>query len=237
MEGLEADLVAATERAAAREAEANEARRASSDAAQRSTEFARLAAAAIPLLSEICPVCEQDIDANAIAEALRRRADDDSEIIALEEAARRAEKLAAEAREQRDALAAQAATLRRQAAQHLELNSRIAEAFAELTRGIEDLHALTISLPALSLEAMSELQALSKVIEDADRAAQRLLAATDVGSGGQRVRELQAEIAALRETEEGSQQTDAGTRTAASRGEEPPGGNRGGSGRGRPTAR
>jgi DNA repair exonuclease SbcCD ATPase subunit len=80
-----ADDVAAAKTAVDSSAEAVRNAQAARDAAQRaSEEMARLAAAAIPLLSAVCPVCGQAIDRRHVEQELRSRADTTETLLGLQ---------------------------------------------------------------------------------------------------------------------------------------------------------
>lgn len=81
------EVLAATAAAALADAEAGVTVAAAAfDLAQaRAAELDRLAALAIGLLTEVCPVCEQEIDAELVATRLRLRARDAADLAALED--------------------------------------------------------------------------------------------------------------------------------------------------------
>jgi DNA repair exonuclease SbcCD ATPase subunit len=202
LEQLEQALAAAQERATARQADVTAARHAALAAAERSSELARLAAVAIPLLSEICPVCGLDIDPVAVGDSLRRRVDDPGDVVALQEPADRAAQLDNEAREERDALERRVGELRRYSASRIAFALREQDAIADLVAGLEGLKVTTIAVPAdSSATAVASLRSLQQAVGEVEHAAQRWVAATDVGAGAQEARRLRAEIDSITEAQ------------------------------------
>jgi DNA repair exonuclease SbcCD ATPase subunit len=193
---LELQLAELEARVTTRQAEVVAARRAATAAGARSTDLARLAAVAIPLLSDICPVCEQAIKPNEIAAALQLRAGDTADVVALEQAADRAARVERETIEARDALQARLSERRRQVASRSALERREQDAVADMVSALGDLKVTTIALPELPAGA-SELRPLQRVVDEIEQAAHRLIAAADVGAGGQEATRLRAEIASI----------------------------------------
>jgi len=197
----ELQLAELEERVKTRQAEVVAARRAAAAAGERSTELARLAAVAIPLLSDACPVCEQPIRPNEIAAALQLRAGDTADVVALEQAADRATQVERETIEARDALQARLTERRRDAASRSKLERRDQEALADLVSALGGLKVTTIALPVLPVDS-TELRPLQRAVDDIEQAAQRLVAATDVRAEGQEAARLRAEITSIESAEE-----------------------------------
>jgi hypothetical protein len=132
---------------------------------------------------------------------LRLRADDSGDVVGLEQAADRATQLERETTEERDAVEKRLVERRRQGASRIGLERREQDAVADLVAGLKGLKVTTIAVPDLSVENVAALRSLQQTVDEVEQAAQRLVAATDVGAGRQEAGRLRAEIAAIDEAQ------------------------------------
>jgi DNA repair exonuclease SbcCD ATPase subunit len=175
---------------------------AATDAEGRSSEFARLAALVIPLLSDACPVCGQAIQPHELARELQERASDTADLVALREAASRAEALEKAATAERMAADVHLSNIRAQVTLRAALAGRERDALGGLVSGLKDLETITITLPTEEPEKIPTLRATLLALEQIDSSSQRVVAALELATGSDEAKRLRADVETLRQSED-----------------------------------
>lgn len=154
----------------------------------------RLAAAAIPLLTAMCPVCQQQIDPDSVAEHLRDRAVGSEELLALREALDESDRSVATARQDLEVMRAALADVRqrRQAwAQVEEEKLAIVKEWQHLRERMTYIRFVEQGLPDLSSLAQTggflhqlrgRLRDLAEVLDRSDDLVAIERSAAEVGS-------------------------------------------------------
>ncbi len=201
LDAAEAVVRDTTEAVALRQRDFELANRAVVDAEQRSEQLSQLAALAIPLLGETCPVCGLEISPSEVAQSLRQRARDTGDLLALRDAAGRADALVREAHEQQQQAESGHAVLDARRTQIIQLAEREQSAFESLRAGLGRLTAIRLEVGETPREDDRTLKQIVPALEEVGQALERLLTALQLAPSADERGRLQADLATLKEVE------------------------------------
>ena len=154
LDGLREALDAAEERVAAAQEEHQRAAAVLQAAEQTSEQMVRLAAAAIPLLGETCPVCDQTIDQGEVEAHLREAASESSTLIEVRQLAQAAGEELNEAQSRLDALRRELSSTEELSSSWEDLHRREAALGASLAQLAADSRLeASVTLPREAVEA------------------------------------------------------------------------------------
>jgi DNA repair exonuclease SbcCD ATPase subunit len=201
IDAAEAALQEAAEALALRRRDLELARRAAVGAEQRSEQLTQLAALAIPLLAETCPVCEQDINPSQIAQSLQKRASDSGDLLALREAANRAETIVREAEEKHRQAETESSAVSTRRKQVTALAERDQTAATSLLAGLRRLTTVGLAVSETPQEERIALEDALPTLEALGQALERLLTTLQLAPAEDERRRLEGDLASLKELE------------------------------------